>query len=347
MTHVMAGVLAVVLGAILDVPAGAPVADALRRARAGDVVRLGPGLHRASLGRLAGVAVEGAGAGVTEVEAPEGDDGAVAAGEVSLSALSLRAGPARCALKVLGGTARLANVVLSGGSCGAFVDGGRLAGTEVALLGGYGLLARRGEVELEGGWARGTIAGVAILGGRVSLARFDVVGPSREAGISVAGGAASLSAVAIRTPGPSGIALSGGAALEGRDVAIAGATEDRGILGDCVQVARATVRLESSLLARCGGAALEASGGSVRLLGVDAAGGSAGCVVLLDGADADREGNVCTGHGPSLVAASGSKARARMNAWRADPALWVDCGSGARVAIGPGERVREPCKGGR
>ncbi len=345
MTHVLLFALALAASATIEVPAGAPLAAAIARARPGDLVRLGPGTHRGGLGRLAGVAIEGAGAGRTEVVAPEGEDGAVATGEVSLSGLALRAGPARSALKVLGGSARLADVVLDGGSCGAFVDEGRLDARDVDLVGGaYGLLARRGDVAVDGGSARGGEAGVGVLAGRVSLARLAITGPSREAGLSVAGGTTTLFAVTVRAPGPSGISASAGAVLEGRDVTVSGATEQEGFLGDCVQARRATVRLRWSALLRCGGAALEASGGTTSLVGVDAGGGAAGCLVFMDGGEADLDGNLCTGRGPALVVASGAKVRARMNRWRADPAAVVDCASGARLEVGPGERIRQPCR---
>ena len=103
---------------------------------------------------------------------------------------------------------------------------------------------------------------------------------------------------------------------------------------------RATVHLASSSLARCGSTALSASGGEVRLEGVDAEGGTAGCLVLLDGARGTLEGNACVGRGPALVAASGAHVTTRGNTWRTDPTVWVDCGAGARVEMpdvpGPG-----------
>jgi hypothetical protein len=58
----------------------------------------------------------------------------------------------------------------------------------------------------------------------------------------------------------------------------------------------------------------------------------------------DLSGNRCTGRGPAVVAASGAQVSARMDRWLADPVLWVECGSGARVRVGPGEQVAEPCK---
>src|SRR5512142_2981093 len=91
------------LVAVLEVPAGAPLAPALAAARPGDVVRLGPGRHAGALGSAAGVRIEGAGAGVTLVEVPAGEDGALAHGRLVLAGLELRAGPGRCAVKVLGG----------------------------------------------------------------------------------------------------------------------------------------------------------------------------------------------------------------------------------------------------
>jgi hypothetical protein len=124
---------------------------------------------------------------------------------------------------------------------------------------------------------------------------------------------------------------------------VAGATEAAGFLGDCAQVIRARLRLHGATLAGCAGAAVEASGGTLDLSGVDAAGGKAGCLVFLNGAVADLSGNLCAGGGPGLVAASGARATARMNRWWTDPVLWVDCGSGARVELGRGETARPPC----
>ncbi|HEY6003115.1 MAG TPA: hypothetical protein VIV57_09575, partial [Anaeromyxobacter sp.] len=235
MIPVAGAALAIALGATLDVSAGEDVAGALARARPGDVVRLGRGTHRGSLGRASGIAVEGAGAGETVLVPPEGEDGLVATGAATLRGLSIHAGPGRSGLKVLGGTVRLEDVALSGGSCGAFVDGGTLAGRGVDLAGEYGLLVRTGHVTLEGGSARGSGAGIGTLGGEISIRRFDVVGPAREAGVSVSRGSASLEVVTIRAPGPSGIAVSGGGRVEGTALTIAGAVELRGILGDCVQ----------------------------------------------------------------------------------------------------------------
>src|SRR5262245_57291164 len=105
MTMIMAATLPIVLTAILEVPAGGDVAAAIARAEAGDTVVLGPGQHRASLGRVRRtIAIRGAGPGATEVVAPEGEDGLVVeTGEVSLSGLALRAGRARCVVKVVGG----------------------------------------------------------------------------------------------------------------------------------------------------------------------------------------------------------------------------------------------------
>lgn len=344
MTPALAPLLALAAAATIDVPAGAPLADALARARPGDVVRLAAGTHRGSLGRLAGVTVEGAGAGRTEVIAPEGEDGAIVTGEAAISGLALRAGPARSGLKVLGGAVRVSDAVLDGGSAGAYVDGGRLDGRGVDLVGGsYGLLARHGEVALDDGSARGGAAGVGTLGGRTSLARFAITGPSREAGLSASGGTTTLAGVVIRSPGPSGIAATAGAEVDGRDVTVFGATELGGFLGDCVQARRATVRLRWSALLRCGGAALEASGGTTALTGVDAGGGAAGCLVFMDGARADLDGNVCTGRGPALVVASGAQVRARMDRWQTDPAAVVECATGARLEVGPGERIPQPC----
>jgi hypothetical protein len=343
-TGIMEAALAIVLTATIDVPAGDGLAAALARARPGDTLRLAAGEHRGSLGRLAGVSVEGAGAGRTVVVAPEGADGAVAVGELRLADLSLVAGDGRCGVKVLGGAARLAGVSLAGGSCGAFVGSGRLDGDDVALAGAWGLLVAGGEVALRGGTARGREAAVAVTDGAVTLRRFATVGPAREGGISVARGTATLEDVVIRAPGPAGIAVSAGGRVEGAAVTVAGAAESNGILGDGVQVVRGAVRLAGAELLGCAGAALEASGGEIALSGVDATGGAAGCLVLVNGAVATLAGNLCAGRGPGLVVASGARARAEANRWWTDPTFWVDCASGARVELGRGETGRTPCE---
>jgi hypothetical protein len=189
-----------------------------------------------------------------------------------------------------------------------------------------------------------------MLRGRLELSRFDVTGPFGEAAVTISGGAAILHDLVIRDPGPTGLFVTRGE-VTGRDLEVAGARElpSRevrrldGILGDCVQILRGTVRLASSSLSRCGGAALSASGGELRLDGVDAQGGSAGGLVLLDGARAALGGNWITGRGPGLVAAGGSQVEATFNRWRTDPVFWVECGTGARVRLGFGEHASEPC----
>jgi hypothetical protein len=349
--------LPLALAAIVDVPAGAPLADAIARARPGDVVRLGPGLHAGSLGKIAGLRIEGAGADLTRVVAPEGQDGADVTGRVELAGLSIEAGDARIALKIVEGEAILERVSLRGASMGAFVQEGKLTGRDVRLAGGFGLLLKSGEVALRDAQvlpAGVAHAGVAVLRGRLALARCTVTGPFAEAAVTVSGGTATLEDVVIREPGPTGIAVTQGE-VTGADVEVAGAREipTRGvrgldaILGDCVQLRKATLRLASSGLVRCGGTAVTASGGSLRLDGVDLTGGAAGGLILLDGARADLRGNWVTGRGPALVATGGSQVEATLNRWRTDPALWVDCGSGARVRLGFGEHVKEPCKGAR
>jgi hypothetical protein len=317
------------------------------------VIRLGAGVHAGSLGRLSGLRIEGPGADSTRVVAPEGQDGAVVTGRVELTGLTIEAGDARTALKVVDGDALLSDVALRGAAIGAFVDGGRLEGRDVTLLGGFGLLVRSGEVRLRDGRVRAigpAHAGVAVLRGTVQLSRFALTGPFEEAAITVGRGSARLEDVVIRNPGPTGVAVNGGE-VTGHDVEVAGARElpvrgGRGvdaILGDCVQVIRGSLTLASSGLTRCGGAALSASGGTVRLDGVDAQGGTAGGLVLLDGARADLRGNWLTGRGPAVVAASGAQVDATFNRWRTDPVFWVDCGAGARVRLGFGEHVSEPC----
>jgi hypothetical protein len=344
MTEVMVAALAFVLGVEIDVAADEPLAPALARARPGDVVRLGPGLHTATLGRPVGIRVEGAGAGVTVVAAPEGEDGVVATGQLELAGLTLRTGPERCALKVLeDGDARLDHVTLAGGGCGAFVDG-RLRGRDVAFEGGYGLLVSgRGDAAVDAGSARGRYAGVGVLTGTVALRRFAVTGPAYEAGITVAGGSATLEAVVIRSPGPAGIAISSGGRVAGVDVTVAGAREEHGMLGDCVTVIRGELRLEGATLVRCAGAAVEASGGTIRLEGVDASGGAAGCLILVNGADAELSANLCAGRGPGLVVTSRSRARLTANRWWTDPLLWAECGAGVQVEVGRGEKLKPPC----
>ncbi len=334
------------MAAILDVPAGAPLAPTLSRARAGDTVRLGPGTWNEALAAPAGVSVEGAGAGRTVLAAPEGEDAAVARGALSLSGLTLRAGPAHSALRVIGGEAAVRDVALQGGSCGAFVDGGSLRAEGSDLVGGlYGLLLRSGEAALAGGLLRGGTAGAAQVGGRLSLARLVVAGPSREAAVSIAGAEARLESVAIAAPGPVGLAASFGARVEARDLSVSGAAEEsRGMLGDCILSLRAHIVVREAVIWRCAGAAVDVSGGTARLDGIDARGGSAGCIVLADGARAELDGDRCAGRGPSVVAASGATATARMNRWRADPAFLVECESGARIHLAEGEEVREPCR---
>ncbi len=345
MTVVMELALSLLISATtIDVAAGDDLAAAVARARPGDTVRLGPGTHRGSLGRAAGVTFSGAGAGATWVVGHEGEDVVVVAGDVALSRVALRAGPERCALKVVSGTARLDDVALAGGACGAFVDGGRIDGRGVDLSGGrYGVLVPRGEVALDGGSARGGSTAVGVLGGAVSLRRFAIVGPAAEGGVSVASGSATLEGVVIRSPGPAGVTVSHGGRLDAVELTVAGAVESDGVVGDGLQVIRGTARVHGATLVGCGGTAVEASGGRLALSGVDATGGSAGCIVLVNEAAADLEGNLCAGRGPGLVAAAGARATARANRWWTDPVFWVDCGSGARVELGRGETAHAPC----
>lgn len=337
------------LAATVDVAAGEDLPAALAAARPGDVIRLGPGEHRGSLGRLEGpLRIVGAGVGVTWVLPPEGEDGLVATGgPISLSGLGIRAEGPRAALKVLGGEVSAEEVSLAGGAVGAFVDGGRLTGRELDLSGGYGLLLRGGQVRLTAVRARGIHAGVAQLGGRVELRRLAVTGPSTEAGVTVSGGEALLEEVVLRAPGPSGLSVQGRAQVEARSLDVSGATEaEGGILGDCIQLRRGALQLTAASLTRCGGAAVEALGGTQDLRAVDATGGTAGCLIFLQGASARLEGNRCLGRGPAVVSAGGAQVSAAMSRWRTDPVLWVECGSGARVKLGPGETVKEPCRQG-
>ncbi len=346
MIDLLALLLPALVGATVDVAPGADPAAAIASARPGDVIRLGPGLHAASLGRVRGpLRITGAGAGVTRVVAPEGEDGLVVeGGKVELAGLSLQAAGPRAALKVLGGVVSADGVALTGGSVGGFVQGGRLEGRDLDLAGDYGLLVKAGELSLAASRARGSLAGIAQLGGTSELRQVGVTGPAVEAGVTIAAGQAVLEDVVIRSPGPAGLAVTRGARVEARGLVVSGATEEGGILGDCVQVMRGTLRLESGVLTRCGGAAVEAMGGEVQLRGVDATGGAAGCLVFIDRSNAQLEGNRCSKRGPAVVSASGSQVVATMNRWLADPVLWVECSSGAQIRLGVGEQVRQPCQ---
>ena len=340
-----ASLLALAAAADLMVPAGAPVAEALSRAVAGDTIRLGPGEHRGALGRLSGVTVAGAGAGVTFVLAPQGEDGAVVDGDVTLRALSLVAGPSRSALKALGGTATLDGVALQGGAVALFVDGGRVAGRDVWLAGDYGLLQRSGAAAITGLTARGDRAGVALIGGELELTRGTVTGPSAEAAVTIGGGTARLAELVLRNGGPSGLSVSGGRVVA-RDLAIAGPREIGGIGGDCLLVMRATVRLAASELVGCGGAAVEASRAELLLDGVDAGGGSAGGFIFTDKTRAELRATLVTGRGPGLVAMQGAQVRGWQARHWTDPVLWVDCGSGARVEMLDAHGARQACSPG-
>jgi hypothetical protein len=342
MIPIMVSALSIVLGAEVAVAAGGSLPDALARLAPGDTLRLGPGEHRGALGRLGGVGVAGAGAGVTVLLAPQGEDGVVATGDLSLTGLSIVAGPHRSALKVLGGAVQVRDVALLGGASGAFVQDGRLEGQELLLDGGYGLLSSRGQVRLERVTASGRHAAVAVLGGTLELSRAALTGPSSEAAVSVAGGSVRLAEVVVRAPGPAGLAVSGGS-VEARDLTVAGPREVGGVLGDCLQVRRGEVRLSASELTGCGGAAVEASRARLWLDGVDAAGGAAGCLVFTDRTSADLAATLCTHRGPGLVAMEGSTVRAFGARFWTDPAIWADCGSGARVELLDAPTARQPC----
>ena len=344
---ILALLLPALLTSTIEVAAGSDLSAAMATARPGDLVRLGPGLHAGSLGRVRGpLRITGAGAGITRVVAPEGEDGLVVeSGAVAIAGLSLQAGGPRAALKILGGVVSAVGVALTGGSIAAFVQDGRLEATDVDLAGGYGVLLRSGELSLTASRVRGTRAGVAQLGGRSELRQVAVVGPSIEAGVTISGGSATLDGLVIRSPGPAGVSVARGAQVDARGLVVSGAEEvEGGFPGDCVQVIRARLHLESAVLTRCGGAAVEAAGSELRLEGVDATGGAAGCLVFVDGSKAQLDGNRCSRRGPAVVSAGGSQVSATMNRWLADPVLWVECSSGARIHLGVGETVREPCR---
>lgn len=346
-TTILAAALPLALAATLDVPAGGELAAALARARAGDVVRLAEGDHRGGVVLPEGVRLEGVGPGRTRIVAPEGADALAVERDAQVAAVSLEAAAPRCGLRVTAGTARVSGVRAAGGGCGARVSGGALEGEDLSLEGAVGLLVTGGRVRIERGHLRGSDSGVALHGGAASLRHLAIGGPAREAGLSVAGGRADLEGVVVRAAGPAGIAVASGGEVEGVAVVVAGAGPgaEESIPGTCVQVRRGSLALSASTLLRCGGAAVEASGGTVRLSGVDVGGGAAGGIVLLDGASATLDGNLVAGRGPGLTLEGGARATARMSRWWVDPVFWVDCGSGARVVLGDGERSRAPCNG--
>jgi len=337
-----AALLALLAGAELLVPAGAPLAEALARALPGDTLRLGPGEHAGGLGRLAGVTVNGAGAGVTFLLAPPGEDGAITDGDTTLRGLTLVAGPARSALKALAGAVRLEGVALVGGAAGLFVDGAQVTGRDLFLEGEYGLLQRSGAVALSGVTATGRRAGVALLRGDLELTRAAVTGPSSEAAVTIGGGTARLGQSVYRAGGPSGLVVSGGQVVAS-DLTISGTREVGGVGGDCLLLMRARLTLSSSELVGCGGASIEASRAELLLDGVDAGGGAAGGFIFTDGTRAGLRATLVTGRGPGLVAMQGAQVRAwQARAWT-DPELWVDCGSGARVELLDAGGARQPC----
>jgi hypothetical protein len=278
------------------------------------------------------------------VVAPEGEDAAVPAGDAVISSLTLEAAPPRCALHVAAGEVRVERAALRGGACGARVTGGALRATTVAFGGAVGIAVAGGEADVAGGTLGGDHAAIALHAGAVRVRGSVADGPFREAAITAAGGTAWLEGVVIRSPGPAGLAVEAGARVEAIGLVVSGADAE-GIPGACVQVRRGTVTLRGSTLVRCGGVALQVAGGTARLVGVDASGGIAGCLALVGGAGAELDGNLCAGTGPGLAAASGARAAARMNRWWTDPVFWVDCGSGARIALGAGEGARAPCAG--
>jgi len=338
-------VLALALAATLDVPAGGDLAAALSLARPGDVVRLAAGAHRGTLGDLRGVRVVGAGAGVTVLVAPEGDEGARLLGDASVEGLSLVAGPERCAVLAAAGRNALRDVALAGGACGLRVSGGRLEARDVDAAGRRGIQVTGGEGEVAGGSARGEVAAVALEGGVLSLARLAVNGPSSDAAVAASAGALSLDSIVVRAPGSTGVAVARGASVHARGLAVVGGPSDEEIPGACLLSQRGELRILDGLLARCGGAALVAAGGTASLTGVDATGGASGCFQVLSGARVDLSGNTCIGRGPGLLLAGGAVADTRMNLWASDPVRSVDCGSGARLTLGPGEPGPVPCGG--
>jgi hypothetical protein len=153
-----------------------------------------------------------------------------------------------------------------------------------------------------------------------------------------------LTEVTVLSPGPTGLSAVYGGRIRGRSVTVSGTSRSKdGFLGECVQALRGVIELTDATLTRCAGSAVEVSNSTVRLTGVDAEGGSAGCLIFIEGSQATIHGSRCFGRGPGLVAASASQARVSMNRWDVDPAFFVECAAGARVAVEYGEQVREPC----
>lgn len=339
----IASFLALVLAATFHVESGGDLAQALSRTRPGDVVDLAPGVYTSSLGRLQGVRVVGAGEGRTEVRAPEGMDGATLAGESSIEALTLSAPAEHCALVISGGENRLRDLSLVGSACGVRILGGSLEASEVSLSGRRALVISGGRAEFTSGSARGELAGVFVMGGSLALRRFSVVGPSKEAAVLAGGGSLALEAVVVRSPGSIGLSVSRGARALANRLTIVGGGSDEEIPGACVLSERGELTIHDAQLARCAGVAVAATGGRATLTGVDAVGASSGCFEFRGRARATLVGNTCIGRGPGLVVADGADVSASMNVWAVDPVRVVDCKSGARLRIGPGERGPSPC----
>jgi hypothetical protein len=186
---------------------------------------------------------------------------------------------------------------------------------------------------------------VALIGGDLELTRAALTGPSSEAAITVGAGTARLAELVLRDGGPSGLSVSGGRVVA-RDLTISGPREVRGLGGDCILVMRATLSLTSSELVGCGGAAIEASRAELLLEGVDAGGGSAGGFVFTDQTRAELRATLVTGRGPGLVAMQGAQVRGWQARHWTDPAIWVDCGSGARIELLDAHGARQPCSPG-
>ena len=342
----LAGVaLALATSVTLDVAPGDDLAAVLRRAKPGDTLALARGRHHGALPALAGLTVTGAGAGETVLEAPEGCPrrGGGGRGDAHRPHRARRPRGAVCA-GVEGRPAVLRDVALAGGACGALVDGRRAPrGRRPPARRRHGLLVAGGEARLRDA-RRCTAASPA---SRSSAApRRSSARRSRtlaRGGIRSTGGEATLLASVVLAPGPVGLAVTRGS-LRADESTVSGAGP-RGGPSTCAEALGGELRLAGSELRRCGGAALEASRAVVVLDGVDVEGGAAGCLALVDGARADLQGVRCSGHGPGLFVGSGAQAEARHDRWLVDPTMVVECATGARVRLGPGETGREPCPG--
>ncbi|MCM2334257.1 MAG: hypothetical protein NDI82_09955, partial [Anaeromyxobacteraceae bacterium] len=67
------------------------------------------------------------------------------------------------------------------------------------------------------------------------------------------------------------------------------------------------------------------------------------CLVFTDQSEAHLDATLCTRRGPGLVVMQGSTVRAFGARFWTEPAIWADCGSGARVELLDDPGGRQPC----